>query len=59
MTKDSPIEKSLIDQIVEKTLTNLNSLDEFDPDTIKLLFQLFENGDLKTPDLVADAIKPA
>jgi hypothetical protein len=59
MAKGSSPKKSLTDQIVEETLAALDSLDEFDPETIEQLVQLAAQGDMKKATQIAKIIKPA
>ncbi len=57
MTDSLKQPKSLATQIIDETLDNLKTCQEFDQSIIDDLKRLAENGNLKKPQLVAQSLK--
>lgn len=57
MTESLKQPKSLVTQIIDETLDNLKTYQEFDQSIIDDLRRLAENGNLKKPQLVAQSLK--
>ena len=58
MTEETPIQKSLAEQIFDELFANIEGREEFDAGTIQKLKQLAISGDLKKAPQVTKAIKP-
>jgi len=57
MTQEIPMQKSLIEQILDEMFVNIERREEFDKQVIKKLKELAESGDLKKAPQVTKAIK--
>ncbi len=59
MTKETTIQKSLVEQILDEVFATIEGREEFDAPTIQKLKQLAISGDLRKAPQVAKAIKSA
>jgi len=57
MTKETKIEKSLVEQILDEMFLAIERREEFDDETIERLKELVSRGGLNKPQQVTSAIK--
>lgn len=55
--EETPIQKSLVEQILDEMFTSIGEREVFDAQTIQKLRQLATSGELKKPALVTKVIK--
>ncbi|MFC1731585.1 hypothetical protein ACFL6I_14810 [candidate division KSB1 bacterium] len=57
MTEDNKIEKTLIEQILDETLSNIRKHEDFDPSTIAELKELAQTEHLKKSEEIIKKIQ--
>jgi len=50
--------KTLVEQIVEETLTTIEKHNDFDEESVQELKKLYESGNIKRVEQIIKAIKP-
>lgn len=58
MATEKSSSKTLVEQIVEETLTSIKKHNDFDKETVQELKKLYENGNIKRVEQIIKAIKP-
>lgn len=58
MATEKSSSKTLVEQIVEETLTSIKKHNDFDEETVQELKKLYESGNIKRVEQIIKAIKP-
>ncbi len=58
MATEKSSSKTLVEQIVEETLTSIKKHNNFDEESVQKLKKLYESGNIKRVEQIIKAIKP-
>lgn len=58
MATEKSSSKTLVEQIVEETLTSIKKHNDFDEESVQELKKLYESGNIKRVEQIIKAIKP-
>ena len=58
MATEKNSSKTLVEQIVEETLTSIKKHNDFDEETVQELKKLYESGNINRVEQIIKAIKP-